>query len=90
MVIIRKIILIVFIIFSLLILGYGIAFIIDYYLIIKYSIEDCLPFSSDRIFEKSERIDEIYTLINYAKVVIVYVFYALLLAIYYAINSIKK
>lgn len=90
MVIMKKIILIVFIIFSLLIIGYGIVFIIDYYLIIKYSIEDCLPFGSDRIFEKNERIDEIYTLINYAKIVIVYVFYALLLIIYYATNFSKK
>ena len=39
MVIMKKVILMVFLIFSLLMIVYGIGFILNYYLVIKYSIE---------------------------------------------------
>lgn len=80
----KKIVLIVFIIFSLLIIVYGLAFILNYYLVIKYSIEDCLPLNDRSVFPAmSDRLDEILLFINYAKVVIVYAAYALSIAIYY-------
>ena len=46
----KKVILMVFLIFSLLMIVYGIGFILNYYLVIKYSIEDCLPLGGKGTF----------------------------------------
>ena len=59
MVIMKKVILMVFLIFSLLMIVYGIGFILNYYLVIKYSIEDCLPLGGKGTFPVvSDRLDE--------------------------------
>lgn len=58
MVIMKKVILMVFLIFSLLMIVYGIGFILNYYLVIKYSIEDCLPLGGKGTFPVvSDRLD---------------------------------
>ena len=63
----KKVILMVFLIFSLLMIVYGIGFILNYYLVIKYSIEDCLPLGGKGTFPVvSDRLDEIHALVNYA------------------------
>ena len=60
MVIMKKVILMVFLIFSLLMIVYGIGFILNYYLVIKYSIEDCLPLGGKGTFPVvRDRLDEI-------------------------------
>ena len=72
MVIMKKVILMVFLIFSLLMIVYGIGFILNYYLVIKYSIEDCLPLGGKGTFPVvSDRLDEIHALVNYAEIVVV-------------------
>ena len=66
----KKVILMVFLIFSLLMIVYGIGFILNYYLVIKYSIEDCLPLGGKGTFPVvSDRLDEIHALVNYAEIV---------------------
>lgn len=90
MVILKKIILIIFVIFSLLMITYGIVFILDYFLVIKYSVEDCLPLHGNTLPLESERLDEIHILINYAKIVVVYAIYALSLAVYWFLNINKE
>lgn len=91
MVIMKKISLIVFLIFSLLMIGYGIVFIMDYLLVIKYSIEDCLPLQGDSTFPtESDRLNEIHALINYAKIVIIYAVCGLLLTVYCFFNINKN
>ena len=91
MVIMKKTISIIFIIFSLIIIGYGICFILDYYLVIKYSIEDCLPLGGKGTFPVvSDRLDEIHALVNYAEIVVIYAIYALSLAVYWLLNINKK
>lgn len=61
----KKVILMVFLIFSLLMIVYGIGFILNYYLVIKYSIEDCLPLGGKGTFPVvSDRLDEIHALVN--------------------------
>lgn len=91
MVIMKKFLHIIFVIFSLLMIVYGIVFIMDYYLVIKYSIEDCLPLHGNTVLPtKSDRLDEIHALINYAKIVVVYAVYALLLAVYSFLDNNKK
>ncbi len=87
----KKVILMVFLIFSLLMIVYGIGFILNYYLMIKYSIEDCLPLGGKGTFPAvSDRLDEIHALINYAKIVVIYVIYALSLAVYWLVDIKKK
>lgn len=91
MVIMKKVILMVFLIFSLWMIVYGIGFILNYYLVIKYSIEDCLPLGGKDTFPAvSDRFDEIHAFINYAKVVVIYAIYALSLAVYWLLNINKK
>lgn len=91
MVIIKKIILTIFACFSLFVIAYGIIFIIDYSLIIKYSIEDCLPMHNNAASSSvNERLDEVSALIRYAKIIIAYAIYALSLTIYWFICTQKK
>ena len=91
MVIMKKVILMVFLIFSLLMIVYGIGFILNYYLVIKYSIEDCLPLGGKGTFPvASDRLDEIHALVNYAEIVVIYAIYALSLAVYWLLNINKK
>jgi len=89
MVIIKKIILILFVGLSLLIITYGIGFIMNYFLVVKYSVEDCLPLSGNGALADSSRLNEIYTLITYAKIIVVYATCTMLLAVY-CIFRIKK
>lgn len=89
----KKVILMVFLIFSLLMIVYGIGFILNYYLVIKYSIEDedCLPLGGKGTFPVvSDRLDEIHALVNYAEIVVIYAIYALSLAVYWLLNINKK
>ena len=70
---------------------YGIGFILNYYLVIKYSIEDCLPLGGKGTFPVvSDRLDEIHALVNYAEIVVIYAIYALSLAVYWLLNINKK
>ena len=69
----------------------GIGFILNYYLVIKYSIEDCLPLGGKGTFPVvSDRLDEIHALVNYAEIVVIYAIYALSLAVYWLLNINKK
>lgn len=89
--IMKKIYLIVFAIFSLFMIVYGFIFILDYHLVINYTIEDCLPPNGGRAFPtRDERTEEIHALIIYAKIVIAYAIYALSLAIYRLFNTNKR
>ena len=46
---------------------------LNYYLVIKYSIEDCLPLGGKGTFPVvSDRLDEIHALVNYAEIVVIY------------------
>ena len=64
---------------------------INYYLVIKYSIEDCLPLGGKGTFPVvSDRLDEIHALVNYAEIVVIYAIYALSLAVYWLLNINKK
>ena len=74
MVIMKKVILMVFLIFSLLMIVYGIGFILNYYLVIKYSIEDCLPLGGKGTFPVV------------TEIVVIYAIYALSLAVYWLLN----
>ena len=90
MVIMKKNISIIFIIFSLIIIGYGICFILDYYLVIKYSIEDCLPLDYKTIspmYNNAERLNEIHMLIYYAKITVAYAIYAILVTLYWLFDK---
>lgn len=60
---------------------YCIGFIMDYLVTIKYTIDDGFS-DSEIIFSKEERRIEIELLIKYSKVIIIYVFSALILIIY--------
>lgn len=60
-------------------------------LVIKYSIEDCLPLGGKGTFPVvSDRLDEIHALVNYAEIVVIYAIYALSLAVYWLLNINKK
>ncbi len=90
MVIMKKIILIIFVVLSLLIITYGIGFIMNYFLVIKYSVEDCLPLCSSNTLADNDRLNEIHTLITYATIIIAYAIYALSLVVYYIFSNNKK
>lgn len=48
---------------------YGIGFILNYYLVIKYSIEDCLPLGGKGTFPVvSDRLDEGSYISSYTKI----------------------
>jgi len=72
----KKIINILFILFSIGIIIYSIGFIIDYMLIIKYSIENGFS-NTELIFSKVDRKNEIEILLRYSAVIIVYAICAL-------------
>ena len=84
--IMKKTVHILFFAFSLGMIIYSIVFIVDYTLIIKYSIETGFS-DTEIIFPKIDRRNEIDILIRYSIAVLFYIMYALVILWYSIIRK---
>ena len=88
---IKKILLYIFILLSLIVIFYSILFIINQQINVKYYFDDCLPNSNADQISICQK-DFLLELILYAKILIFYAIYGLVLLYYYSRkdNKIKE
>ncbi len=72
---------IIFVILSVIVIIYCFGFILDYLVIVKYTIDDGFS-NTEIIISKEDRKEEIELFINYSKWVIIYAFFIISLLIY--------
>ncbi len=82
----NRIFLYVFILLSLMVIVYSVLFIISQQINIKYYFEDCLPNSSANSIPVCQK-DFFIELILYAKFLIFYAIYGLILSFYHTIKK---
>ena len=80
--IIDKIFIYLFVLFSLVVIVYGVMFIINQQINIKYFFEDCLPDSNADKIPICPK-DFFVELILYAKIIVLYAIYGLILSVYH-------
>ena len=80
--IIDKIFIYLFVLFSLVVIVYGVIFIINQQINIKYFFEDCLPDSNADKIPICPK-DFFVELILYAKIIVLYAIYGLILSVYH-------